>query len=133
MQANVITLPVDVNNNGTTYTDLVLNRQEEYLHRSLYIAAGHQPDMRDTLGLYRTPPKPTASFKGVQRCSFKFTKDVEVLNPVGETIVSPFIVEVSFSAPIGASEAVRLEMAQRASAMAGHRDVIAGLVDLQSI
>lgn len=132
MQDSIITLPVDVANDGTM-VNLVLSRQEEYLHRSLYISAEHRPDNRDTLGIYRSPIKPTSAYKGVMRTSLKFTKDVSVLNPVGETITSPMIAEISFSVPVGASNGDRLELAQRVGALALHRDVIAGLIDQQSI
>lgn len=132
MQDSIITLPVDVTNTDT-YVDLEFFRQEEYLHRSLYISADHQPDSRDTLGLYRSPIKPTSAYKGVMRVSFKFTKDVSVLNPVGETITSPMIAEVSFSVPVGTSDSDRLELAQKVGAMALHRTVIAGLINQQSI
>lgn len=132
MQDNIITLPVDVTNTDTL-VNLVLSRQEEYLNRTVYIAPGHMPDSRDMFGLYRSPIKPTSAFKGVMRTSFKFTKDVLVLNPVGEQISSPMIAEVSFSIPVGTSAAEKLEMTQRVGAMACFRDVMSGLIDQQSI
>lgn len=132
MQEAIITLPVDVVDNGTLVNQ-VFSRQEEYLHRTLYIGAEHQPDMRNTLGIYRTPIKPTSGFKGVMRTSLKITKDVQVLNPVGETITSPMIAELSFSVPVGTSAEDRLELTQTIGALALHREVIAGLIDQQSI
>lgn len=132
MQDATITLPVDKTDTDTP-VNLVFSRQEEYLHRSLYISADHQPDMRETLGIYRSPIKPTSAYKGVMRTSCKYTKDVSVLNPVGETITSPMIAEVSYSVPVGTSEADRLELAQTIGALALFRAVIAGLIDQQSI
>ena len=132
MQDSTITLPVDKTDTDTL-VDVVFSRQEEYLHRSLYISADHKPDNRDTLGIYRSPIKPTSAYKGVMRTSCKFTKDVSVLNPVGETITSPMIAEISFSVPVGTSDADRLELAQRVGALALYRAVIAGLIDQQSI
>lgn len=132
MQSTIITLPVDITDTDTL-VDCIYNRQEEYLHRTLYIAATHAVDMRNTLMLYRTPPKPTSAFKGVQKQAFKFTRDISILNPVGESIVSPMIGEVSFSIPVGATAAQRLEIAQTIGAMALHRAVMAGLMDQQSI
>lgn len=132
MQSDLITLPVDISDNNTP-VDMVYSRQEAHLNRTVYIGPNHQPDMRELLTFYRSPIKSTSTFKGVMRTSFKFTKDVEVLNPVGETIVSPIIIECSFSVPVGANEADRLEATQAAGALALFRPVMAGLIDLQSI
>lgn len=132
MQSDIITLPVDKTDTNT-YVDVVFARQEVHLNRTVYIGPNHQPDMRETLTLYRSPIKNTSTFKGVMRTSFKFTKDVEVLNPVGETIVSPIIIESSFSVPVGTNSADRLEATQTAGALALFRTVMAGLIDLQSI
>lgn len=132
MQNATITLPVDIGDTDVT-TDLVLSRQEEYLHRTVYIAADHAIDARNTLTLYRTPPKSTSAYKGNVKVSYKFTEDVEVLSPTGDTITSPMIAEASFSIPVGTSAAKRLEIAQRFGAFALHRAVMAGLIDQQSI
>lgn len=108
-----ITLAVDTLNSGVP-TNLVLTRVDESdSGRSLYIGPDHEMGERDQLQFYRTLPKPAGKFKGVARSSFKFTKDVEVLDNEGNTIVAPYIFEVSQSIPVGVTDATRVIMRQR--------------------
>jgi hypothetical protein len=117
MQPNLITLPVDLLNNDTT-TDLDLTRFEEYVNRSVYVTDNHMISARDTLGLYRTFPKQSGNFLGVQKTCVKFTRDYVVDGADGVTTVkAPCIVEVSFSVPVGMSDADILIMRQRAVAL----------------
>lgn len=132
MQDVIITLPVDVGDTNVT-TDEVFRRHEEHLHRSIYIAENHAMDMRKLLTLYRTPPKATTTYKGNMKTAYKFTEDVLILDPLGNTITGPMIGEVSFSIPVGTPAALRLAFTQRIGAMALHRPVIGGLIDTQSI
>jgi hypothetical protein len=118
MQDNSITLSVDEDNDGATTADADyeyrnLNR---HLFRSDYIhTSDHAVDSRDTLNFYATPAKPTASFKGVQRSSFKFSKDIIVLGPDGvSNVTAPVIVECKFSIPVGATNAQILIERQKA-------------------
>lgn len=116
-QPSTITLAVDTHNNGTT-SNLEYSHFENLGNRSIYNSERHDLVMRDTLGLYRTFPKPTETFRGVGRSAVKFTSDITVPGRDGiSSIVSPLIVEISFSAPVGATEAQIIEIRQRAMAL----------------
>lgn len=105
MQPNAITLPVDPLNNGTVVNE-EYTRYEEYLNRSVYIGAGHTPDARNTIAMYRTFPTKSGNFKGVSKSSIKLTKDFSVSGVDGSTTLSsPLIVEVNFSVPVGVTSA----------------------------
>lgn len=116
MQPDTITLAVDEANNATLVNH-VLTRYEEYLNRSTYISGTHDPSARDTLALFRSMPKSNGNFKGVQKTSFKFTKDVAVLGADGSDIVAPIIVEVNFSFPVGSAAASYIERRQSVIAL----------------
>lgn len=111
MQSNEITLSVNEDNDdGTTAeVDHVYQRYEEYLNRSIYIGETHVPAARDTIGMYRTFPKTNGNFKGVEKTSLKFTKDIVVDGVDGlAQLTSPLIGEVSFSMPVGATDAEKV-------------------------
>lgn len=112
MLDNVITLSVDVENNGTAVnTDFT--RYEEFQNRSTYIGGNHSIDAVDTLQFYRTFPKSSGNFKGVAKSSFKRTKSITVLGVDGVArLTSPLIAEVSFSIPVGATPAQVLLLRQ---------------------
>lgn len=118
MQPNTITLSVDEENDGVGPVNHVFTRLEEYLNRSVYVGPNHSLVTRNTLGLYRTFPKPQGNFNGVAKTSMKFTQDVQVLGKDGVSqITSPIIVEVSYSIPVGATGAQILIARQRALAL----------------
>jgi len=121
MQANEITLSVDVLNNGTT-VDSVFRRHSEDANRSLYIVDGsHVPGMRDQLQFYRTAEKPAGESRGVTKSALKFTLDVAVPNASGSgNIVSALIGEASFRIPVGVTAAQSLELRQRMIAALDH-------------
>lgn len=102
MLENTITLALP---NGGTPTNAVFTRIDVFQNRSLYHGPGHSNTARNTMGFYRTYPKKTGNFLGVMKSASKITKDLEVLNAVGEPIVSPMIADISFSVPVGATEA----------------------------
>lgn len=113
MQANTITLSVDAANTGTP-ANQVYSRYEEYPNRSSYIGDDHLPEVRNTMGIYRTFPTRTGNFKGASKSAVKFTQDVVVPGVDSTTeITSPIIVEVSFSVPVGAASADLKELRQR--------------------
>lgn len=116
MQPNSITLPVDELNNGTPVNE-TLTRFEEFQNRAVYIGENHSMTEKDTLSLYRTFPKPNGNFKGVSKTSVKFSRDVAVLAVDGTTISAPLIIEVSFSLPVGVTDAEILLHRQRAIAL----------------
>lgn len=133
MQANTITLAVDIANNGTT-VDLPLSRHEEALNRSTYVSDENTPDSRDTLQLYRTAHKRNGEFRGASKTSAKFTTDISVANASGSgNITVPLIGEVSFSVPVGATSAQTMELRQRIIALLDDDTIAGGLVDLLSI
>lgn len=128
-QPNGITLAVDELNNGTNVNHVYTN-YDRTTGRTTYIHSGHTPLLRDTLAFYRTPSKSNGNFKGVMKTSFKFSKDIEVEGIDGTTtLVSPIIIEGSFSVPLGATDAEILLMRQRAIALLDRDDL---MVDLNS-
>lgn len=117
MQANVLTLAVDVLNNGTTANE-DYSRYEESQNRSAYIGAGHVPDNRDMVALYRTFPTKSGNFKGTAKSAVKFTKDVEVAGvDSSTTITAPIILDLSFSVPVGTTAAELKHARQRLVAL----------------
>lgn len=115
MQPNEVTLSVDEQNDGVGPVNHVFTRFEEYQNRSVYIGANHTIEAKDTLGFYRTQPKPSGNFKGVAKSAFKFSKDVTVVGADGLSQLSaPIIVDISFSIPVGATHADILIARQRA-------------------
>jgi hypothetical protein len=120
MQANEITLTVDVDNDGATTADetQVYSRHEEHLNRSLYIAEDHTVAAPHTLSLYRTQPKVNGNFLGMAKSAVKFSECLAVEGADGVTTVkAPLICEISFSVPVGTSSAQLMEMRQRAVAL----------------
>lgn len=91
--------------NGGTPINEAFSRIDQVGNRSLYHGAGHSPTSRKTLGFYRSLPKKSGNFNGVMKGATKLTMDHSVLNAVGDTIVAPAIAEVSFSLPVGMTEA----------------------------
>lgn len=132
MQDNTITLQVDVANNGTL-VGLSYDRHEEHLNRTRYITPFHSLELRDTLDMYRTPPKKQGNYKGVSKTAFKFTRDQVVPAVDGTDYTSPLIIEVSGSVPIGTSPEAKLAIRQRAIAMLDDDAIMDALWDTQSI
>jgi hypothetical protein len=133
MLANDITLAVDLLNTGVT-TDEVFSCHERHLNRSVYIGEEHSPASRDNLGFYRTFPKTSGNFKGTCKSALKFTKDFEVEGVDSTTTVTaPAIMEVSFSLPVGLTEAQMLVIRQRAIALLDDDTVMDDLNRLQMV
>lgn len=118
MQPNEITLAVDELNDGNTVST-TLKRQDEFQNRSIYIVDGsHTLDVRDMLGLYRTYPKPNGNFKGVAKSTAKFTMDITVDGVDGVSqLISPAILDIGFSLPLGITAAQVKVLRQRAIAL----------------
>lgn len=117
-QPDVITLSVDEENDGVGPVNHVFSRFEIYQNRSVYIGANHSMSAKDTVGFYRTFPKPSGNFKGVAKTAFKFSKDVSVSGVDGSTtLTAPIIIDVAFSIPVGATHAQVLVARQRALAL----------------
>lgn len=116
MQPNLITLPVDVLNNGTL-VNKDYTRFEESPGKAVYIGPGHLPQARNTMSLARILPKRAGDYLGVTKTSAKFTQDVTVLDAKGASITAPVIFEVSASVPIGTTAAMTKELRQRIIAL----------------
>lgn len=119
MLDNTITLPVDVASNNT-FVNQVFSRDEEYVNRSVYTGPSHTLVARQTLGFYRTPVKKSGTSLGTAKAAFKLTEDITVLNSLGANTVSPAIVDVFTSFPVGISAAKAMELRQRAIAVLDH-------------
>jgi hypothetical protein len=118
MQPNTISVNVDTLNDGTTIVEEDYTRYEEYQNRSVYIGENHSLSARDMLNLYRTFPKANGNSKGVAKSAVKLTLDVDVPGIDGiATLTVPFIIDISFSIPVGASSAAILRARQRALAL----------------
>lgn len=116
MLANQIDLSVDATNVGTPATQSY-DRYEEFQNRSVYIGADHLPEARNMFAVYRTFPTKSGNFKGVSKSAVKFTQDAEVPGvDSATTLTAPIIIEVSFSVPVGCTNAELMEMRQRAIA-----------------
>lgn len=127
MQPNTITLAVDKLNTGAT-TDKDYSRLDVFQNRANYVATTHTLDNRDTVSLYRTFPKQSGNYKGVAKSSIKLTKDISVLG-VDQTssIISPIIIEVSFSVPVGSPVADVLELRQTVLSILDRDDIMNAL------
>lgn len=117
MQPDQLVLAVDVANNGTLVSE-TFTRYEEYQNRSKYIGSGHTPGSRNEFGIYRSFPTKTGNFKGVGKTSVKLTIDKSVVGVDSSTsITAPVILEVSFSVPVGVSDADMKHYRQRLIAL----------------
>jgi hypothetical protein len=120
MQANQISLSVDVANDETVVTE-AYDRYEEFQNRSVYIGADHVPEARNMFALYRTFASKSGNFKGVSKSAIKFTQDVEVPGvDSSTTLTAPGIIDVAFSFPVGMTAAEVLHLRMR---------VVAALLD----
>lgn len=129
MQDNVLTLAVDELNTDVT-TNHVFTRFEEYQNRSIYIGENHQLSARDQLTLYRTFPKVNGNFKGTAKCAAKFSQELSVEGVDGTaSLTSPIIAEVSFSVPVGVTEAEQMIARQRLIALLDDDSVMVALMN----
>lgn len=120
-----ITLSVDADGTGANVAvDEIYSNFDRFSNRSVYHAPGHTTVVRDTLTFYRTLPKPTSIFYGVQKSAAKFSMDVEVNTPTGVTTRSPIIFELSASIPVGATAADILHVEERVKALIYNRDLM---------
>lgn len=132
MQANTITLPVDIANNGTIVNQ-DFSRFEEQVNRTTYVGPSHTLASPDTMQLYRTLPVRSGASLGASKVTVKFTRHVGVVNADGTTSQRPLIIEASASIPVGATAAQTKEARQKLIAVLDS-DVVAGsLMDLGNI
>lgn len=124
MLDNKITLAVDVLNNGTP-VDQAFRRFDEYQNRTVYTGPSHTLDSKDTMTLYRTPPKPSGNFRGTAKTSIKFSRDSVILGRDGVNVIAPEIGEINFSLPVGTSPADAIILRQRMIAALDHAFIVA--------
>jgi len=127
MQTDTIVLPVDILNNGTP-TNRTYTRSEELADRTTYRGPEGTLSVRDAMQFYRTLPKRAGNFLGSAKMSVKFTQDklVDTADGAGET-PAPLIAEVSFSIPVGVSDADILAFRQRVIALLDNDTVMTKL------
>lgn len=102
MLENTITLFL---NNGGTPINAVFARIDVFQNRSVYHGPGHSTVSPNLLNFYRTPSKASGNFLGVMKSAAKVTKATTVMNALGVATIVPRIGEMSFSVPVGATEA----------------------------
>ena len=123
-----LTISVDADGDGAgAAADEVWSNFDRLGNRSIYHSVVHTPVVRDMLTLYRTLPKPTTNFYGVQKSAVKLSKDVTVDIPNGETTRSPIIFEMSASVPVGADAADVLLLEERIKGLINNRDFMTRL------
>lgn len=123
-----LTVDYDGEGSGTAATEEWSNF-DRLSNRSVYHSDAHTPILRDTLTIYRTLPKPTPTFYGVQKSAVKLSMDVTVAIPNGETTRSPIIFELSASIPVGASSADVLKQEERIKGLIYNRDFMTRLFE----
>lgn len=110
----IITLATDSPQQSGMVALVLSQLGAEGLGKSTYLGDDHSPILRDMVQFYSSPAKPSGNSRGSHKCSVKFTKDYEVDERSGDgTVVKPSIVQVSFSLPIGMTEAQRLTPLRR--------------------
>lgn len=110
MLPNTIAHTYDHDNDGgtTAVIAVTLTRHAEELNSSTYRTASHVEDAPDTVKFYRTPAKKSGDYMGSQKVSVKRTKTQTVLSAAGLNVKAPFIGELSFSVPVGVTNAEKL-------------------------
>jgi len=68
-----------------------------------YVGPAHTSSVKDDLRIGRILPKPTSTFSGVTRMSFKLTRTHTLTGAL--TTIGDSITEMSFSLPVGISTA----------------------------
>lgn len=127
MLDNTMTIQVDQLGNDVLVAE-TYERFDSGNNFSLYRGENHSMESRDLLGFYRTFPKPSGNFKGVARSSFKFTTDKVVTGVDGlAQLTAPIIIEVSFSKPVGVTDADLLHARERVAALLQDQTVMRDL------
>jgi hypothetical protein len=110
MQPNTIAFTYDHDNDGGTTAAIssTVTRHSEELNKSTYRTSSHTEASPDTLNFYRTAAKRSGEFMGSQKVSVKRTKTMVVDTASGLETKAPMINELSFSIPIGVTNAEKL-------------------------
>lgn len=126
-QPGTITLAVDVLNNASTVNKVYGSLSGVQGNKSQYIGPDHSMVAPHTLTFYRTFPKPSGNFRGVTKTAAKLSITKEVDGIDGSTLSAPLIGEVSFSLPVGATEADELVLRQTLIALLDRDDLMVPL------
>lgn len=112
MQPNTIAYTYDHDNDGgsTAVVSVTLTRHAEELNKSTYRTGSHVTETPDTLNFYRTAAKRSGDFLGAQKVSVKRTKTFLVESAAGLEIKAPAVSELSFSLPVGVTNAEKLAL-----------------------
>jgi hypothetical protein len=105
MLANTITLSIDPSGDYTTFENDVMSRFRESENKTQYRFDGHTLSARDMCEFYRNEISPSGNYLGNAKGTAKLTTDGTVLAKDGSDIVSPIIANVSFSIPVGTTDA----------------------------
>jgi len=98
----------------TTPVEFDYNRyRSNGINRTSWHGESHTDQMRDELSLLVGDPKTSANFRGVRKSTFKITRDQEVTGVDTSTeLIAPLIANVSFSAPVGTSDAAFIDVCE---------------------
>lgn len=114
MLDNAIIIAVNETNDGITFVDHNYTRFDEFQNRSVYVGDLHTTALRDTLTFYRTFPKVNGNFRGTSKVAVKFTQDIAVPGVDANTsLLVPMIGEMSYSLPVGLTDAQALMLRQK--------------------
>jgi len=110
--ADPLQLSVDTTNDSTPET-FDYERIDASQSKSVYTLAGsHNDASRDKLEFFRTAPKPVASYFGNRKSAIKITRDYSVATPDGGNVITPLILDLKISKPVGVTVAQLIEAAQ---------------------
>jgi hypothetical protein len=103
MQPNTIAYTYDHDNDGgsTAAVAVTLTRHAEELHKSTYRTADHSPTNPDTMSFFRTLPKRSGDFLGVERVAVKRTRTETVESAAGLETKAASNIEVAINLPVG--------------------------------
>lgn len=97
---------------------------------SVYNGENHSSALRNTLGFYRTFPKPQGNYRGVERSAVKTTQDVVITGADGlSQLTKPAIIETKFNRPVGLSDSDWLAIKQRHLAAIGNKILMDSLTN----
>jgi hypothetical protein len=76
--------------------------KQRYDNRTVYTEdAKHSLSTNDTITFYANPHKPSGNFRGVYRPEQRISRDVPVLDVLGNTIYVPIVTKIVWSIPVG--------------------------------
>lgn len=113
MQPDIISVPVDVLNNGTAETQSFKRMTLDGPNKTTYVGPGHSVIAPNLVTLYRTPAKRSGNYLGSSKSAIKLSETISVNSVDGQQIPAALICECSFSVPVGATAAQTLALRQK--------------------